>query len=185
MTTYYLNGTALQEGADFTLNGMTYPYSWLEGTSQSVRASLGIEKDGDINFDTTYYWTSDTPKNLEDTEDVDSEGNPLYLQVWDPEFDNGNGMLPGAMVNTSVRRVTKGLKTTCTSNVKSTTNSLLTPTDFYIIRNEVEQVEIPETVSTYRAAVIAEKERVVAGIAAATTVEGLIAVMKSIAWPRS
>ena len=48
MTTYYLNGNLITEGSDITLNGMKYPYAWLEGTSPSVRASLGIEKDGDI-----------------------------------------------------------------------------------------------------------------------------------------
>lgn len=177
MTTYYLNGTALEEGADITLNGMTYPYSWLEGTSPSVRASLGIEKNGDINFDTTYYWAPDTPKNLEDIEDVDAGGNPAYVKVWDAETM--------AMVDTTVRSVTKGLKTTCTATIKSNTNTLLKPTDYYIIRNEVEQLEIPATVSTYRAAVITESQRLVTAIAAATTVEGLITVMKSIAWPET
>ena len=177
MTTYYLNGTALQDGADFTLNGMTYPYSWLEGTSPSVRASLGIEKTGDINFDTTYYWAPDTPKNLDDIEDVDAEGNPAYDKVLDP--------VTLSMVDSEVRSVTKGLKTACTSTIKANTNTLLLPTDFYILRNEVEELEIPETVSTYRAAVIAESERVVTGIAAATTVEQLITVMNSIAWPEA
>jgi hypothetical protein len=177
MTTYYLNGTALQEDADFTINGMTYPYSWLEGTSPSVRASLGIEKNGDINFDTTYYWSPENPKNLEDIEDVDEDGNPVYVKVWDAETM--------AMVDSTVRSVTKGLKTTCTANVKSNTNILLTPTDFYILRHEVEELEIPATVSTYRAAVITESERVVTAIAAATTVEGLISVMNSIAWPEA
>jgi len=178
MTTYYLNGIALEQGADITLNGMTYPYSWLEGTSPSVRASLGIEADGDTNFDTTYYWNPELPKNLEDIEDVDADtGNPAYVRVWDP--------VTSAMVDTTVRSVTKGLKTTCTATIKSNTNTLLKPTDYYIIRNEVEQLEIPATVSTYRAAVITESQRLVTAIAAATTVPGLIAVMNSIAWPEA
>ena len=177
MTTYYLNGTALQEGADFTINGMTYPYSWLEGTSPSVRASLGIEKTGDTNFDTAYYWAPENPKNLEDIEDVDADGNPAYVKVWDAETMT--------MVDSTVRSVTKGLKTTCTATIKSNTNTLLKPTDYYIIRNEVEQLEIPATVSTYRAAVIAESERVVTAIAAATTVEGLITIMETIVWPEA
>lgn len=183
MTTYYLNGTQITEGSDITLNGFTYPYSWLEGTSPSVRASLGIEADGDINYDPKYYWGVDNPRQLEDTEDVDSEGNPYYVKVWDSEFDNGNGMLPGAMVDTSERSVTRGLKTTCTSEIKTTTNQLLKPTDYYIIRNEVEGLEIPASVSTYRAAVIAEQNRVVTAIAAVTTVTELIEVMGSINWP--
>ena len=183
MTTYYLNGTQITEGSDITLNGFTYPYSWLEGTSPSVRASLGIEADGDINYDVTYYWGIDNPKQIDDTEDVDSDGNPIYVKVWDPEFDNGNGMLPGAMVDTSERSVTKGLKTNFIAEVKSITNTLLTPTDYYIIRNEVEGLEIPASVSTYRAAVVAEQNRVVPAIAAVTTLAQLIEVMGSINWP--
>lgn len=178
--TYYLNGVALPEGADFTINGFTYPYSWLEGTSPSVRASLGIEATGDINFDEKYYWGVDNPKNLEDREEVDEDGNALYIKVWDASVGEY-----GAMVDTDKRLTTSGLKSICTAEIKSTTNQLLKPTDYYIIRNEVESLEIPEAVSTYRAAVIAESDRVTSAIPAVTTVEELIEVMNSIAWPRA
>ena len=180
MTTYYLNGSPITEGSDITLNGMKYPYAWLEGTSPSVRASLGIEKDGDINFDTRYYWGIDNPKILEDREESDEDGNPLYVQVWDPTVGQD-----GAMVDSEERLVAKGLKTTCTAEVKSITNNSLKPTDYYILRNEVESLEIPTDVSTYRAAVITESNRVVTAIAAVDTVEELIAVMNSIAWPKA
>jgi hypothetical protein len=177
MTTYYLNGNPITEGSDITLNGFTYPYSWLEGTSPSVRASLGIEATGDINYDTKYYWGINNPKILEDREEVDKDGNPLYVQVFDQETKQ--------MVDSEERLVTKGLKTTCTAEVKSKTNELLKPTDYYVLRHEVEELEIPAAVSTYRAAVVAEQNRVVTAIAATTTVEGLIAVMSSIAWPKA
>jgi len=178
MTTYYLNGSPITEGSDITLNGMKYPYAWLEGTSPSVRASLGIEKDGDINFDTKYYWGIDNPKILEDREESDEDGNPLYVQVWDPTVGHD-----GLMVDSEERLIAKGLKTTCTAEVKSITNNSLKPTDYYIIRNEIESLEIPTDVSTYRDAVITESDRVVTAIAAVDTVEELIAVMNSISWP--
>lgn len=177
MTTYYLNGTALQEGADFTINGMTYPYSWLESTSASIRASLGIEATSDVNYDPIYYWSKDNPKNLEDVEEVDETGNPVFVKVLDKETET--------MIDSTKRLITKGLKTTCTSTVKSTVSNLLSPTDFYIIRNSVENVEIPTSILEYRAAVIAEQNRVVPAIAATTTVEGLIEVMQSITWPKA
>jgi len=185
MTTYYLNGTPIVEGSDITIGGFTYPYSWLENTTPSIRASLGIEADGDVNFDSKYYWGVDKPKILEDREESDEESNPLYVKVWDATFNNGTGISPGAMVDTDKRLVTQGLKTTCTAEVKTIANSLLKPTDYYIIRNEVESLVIPAEVSTYRAAVIAEQNRVVPAIAATTTVAGLIAVMDSIAWPKA
>jgi hypothetical protein len=177
MTTYYLNGTPITEGSDITLNEFTYPYSWLEGTSPSVRASLGIEATGDINYNTKYYWDVNNPKLLEDREESDKDGNPLYVKKWDEETET--------TVDTEVRLVTRGLKTNCTAEVKVITNNLLKPTDYLIIRNEVESVEIPESVSTYRAAVIAESDRIVTAVAAVTTVEALITVMSSIAWPRA
>jgi len=177
MTTYYLNGTPILEGSDITLNGFTYPYSWLEGTSPAVRASLGIEATGDINYDTKYYWTADTAKSLDDKEETDYEGNPLYVQVFDPEAGES-----GEMVDTETRLVTKGLKTTCTAEIKATTNNLLKPTDYYVIRGEVEGLEMPQQVVAERAAIIAESDRVTTAIAAVTTVEELIAVMESISW---
>ena len=178
MTTYYLNGSPITEGSDITLNGMKYPYAWLEGTSPSVRASLGIEKDGDINFDTKYYWGVDNPKILEDREESDRDGNPLYVQVFDPTVGQD-----GAMVDSEERLIAKGLKTTCTAEVKSITNNSLKPTDYYIIRNEVESVEIPTDVVAYRAAIVTESDRVVTAIAAVESVDALITVMSSIAWP--
>jgi hypothetical protein len=180
MTTYYLNGSPITEGSDITLNGMTYPYAWLEGTSPSVRASLGIEKTGDINYNTKYYWGVDNPKILEDREESDKDGNPAYVQVLDPTIGP-----QGSMVDSEERLVTKGLKTTCTAEIKAKTNDLLKPTDYLIIRNEVESLEIPEEVSTYRAAVITESDRVVTAIAAVDTVEELIEVMSSITWPET
>ena len=77
MTTYYLNGSALVEGADFIINGFTYPYSWLEGTSPSVRASLGIEVTGDVNYDPKYYYDSGIVRPLDDVQENDEKGKYL------------------------------------------------------------------------------------------------------------
>ena len=177
MTTYYLNGTPIVEDSDITLNGFVYPYSWLEGTSPSIRASLGIEKVGDITYDPKYYWDANTPKILNDRLESDEDGNPLYVKV--SAIVDGKSI----MVDSEERLTTPGLKTTCTAEIKKTTNNLLKPTDCLIIRNEVESVEIPESVSTYRAAVISESDRVVTALAAVTTVDALVTVMSSIAWP--
>lgn len=177
MTTYYLNGTQIVEGSDITLNGFTYPYSWLETTSQQVRSSYGIEATGDINYDERYYIDVGIPKELDDVEAVDEDNNPVYVKTL--------GEVDGiqCMVDTEERMVNKGLKSIFTSDVKSQTNILLAPTDFYVIRNEVESLEIPTNISSYRAAVIVEQDRVTTAIAAVTTVEELIEVINSIAWP--
>lgn len=185
MTTYYLNGNLIPEGSEITLNGFTYPYSWLEGTTQYVRSSHGIEKLGDINYNTKFYWDKNIPKSLDDIEVLDENGDPVYVSVWDPTVDNGEGKDPGAMVLTDKRLITDGLKTTCKREIKQQTNSLLKPTDYYIIRNEIENVEIPVSVSEYRASIIAEQERVVPLIESCTDVEELIEIMNSVNWPRA
>ena len=104
MTTYFLNGTPITEGSDITLNGFIYPYSWLEGTSPSVRASLGIEKVGDINFDTKYYWFANNPKNLDDVELNGEDGKPAFVK--ELQIVDGNP----TMVDTTTRLISKGLK---------------------------------------------------------------------------
>jgi hypothetical protein len=177
MTTYYLNGAPITEGSDIVLNGFTYPYSWLEGTSPALRASFGIEADGDANYDSKYFLYKNVPKTLEDRLEVDKDNNPIYVKVWDEETQE--------MVDTSEQLVTKGLKTICLEEIKSTTNGLLSPTDYYIIRNHVEELEIPAEVTTHRAAVITESNRVQAAIPNVTTVEELITVMNSAIWPKA
>jgi hypothetical protein len=175
MTTYYLNGNPITEDSDITLNGITYPYAWLEGTSPSVRASLGIEASVDINFDVRYYNSKDVAKPLEDREEVDNDGDPVYVQVYDVATET--------MVDTTIRLVAQGLKTNCLNEIKTKTNDVLQPTDFYILRNHVEETEIPADVVTYRAAVVTESTRLQTAIPTVTTVEELISVMNSAAWP--
>lgn len=115
---------------------------------------------------------SGTAKLLNDREESDQDGNPLYVQVYDATADNGKG----AMVNTTERLVAKGLKSTETASVKTTANSLLSATDWMIIRKVERNIDVPADVATYRAAVIAECTRLVSAIAATTTVDELAAV---------
>ena len=180
MTEKDLNGNLIPEGSDFTLNGFVYPYVWLENTTPSIRASLGIEATGDVNYDPKYYWDKDNAKHLEDREEVDDSGNPVFVKVWDATVG-----LMGAMVDSDKRLVSFGLKTTCLKEIKNLTNQLLQPTDFYIIRNAAEDVEIPTSVSEYRTAVVTESARLQEAIPAVTSVEELIEVMSTVAWPKA
>jgi len=118
---------------------------------------------------------SGTAKLLNDREESDSNGNPMYVKVL--------GEVDGkpAMVDSSERLVTKGLKTTETATVKATANSILSSTDWMIIRKVERSIDVPADVATYRAAVITECTRLVAAIAATTTVDELAAVTAN--WP--
>jgi hypothetical protein len=184
---YYLNNQQLPDGQPFTIGDLTYPWSYLEILSTTQLSSMGITQIAPAaGFDSKYYWDVDLPKNLEDREEVDSETDePLYVKVWDPEFDNGEDSQPGAMVDTTERLVSLGLKTTCTAEIKSKAGSILAKTDWYLYRLAEREVEVPENIATHRAAIIAESDRLETAIAAVTDVEELIAVMNSQDWDDS
>ena len=129
----------------------------------------------EVRPDDQYYWVTQnedgsftgTPKELEDREESDENGNPLYVQVLG-EVDGKS-----AMVDSSERLVTKGLKSQWIARVKQNTNITLAPTDWYVIRKAERSVDIPADVATYRAAVIAWATATEASISAVTTVEEL------------
>jgi hypothetical protein len=133
----------------------------------------------EIRPDDRYYWVTAnpdgsytaTPKALEDREEVDKDGNPMYVQVLD-RTDPENPV----MVNSTERLVTKGLKSNHIAQVKHNTNMTLAQTDWYVIRKAERNVEIPADVATYRAAVIAWATATEASITAVTTVEQLKAI---------
>jgi hypothetical protein len=125
--------------------------------------------------DDQYYWVTQNedgsytgvPKELEDREEVDKDGNPMYVQVL--------GAVDGqpAMVDSTERLIYKGLKSQWIAKVKHNTNMTLMPTDWYVIRKAERNVDIPADVATYRADVIAWATATEASIRAVTTVEQL------------
>ena len=133
----------------------------------------------EIRPDDRYYWVTAnpdgsytaTPKELEDREEVDQDGNPMYVKVLD-KTDPENP----AMVDSTERLITKGLKSNHIAQVKHNTNMTLAQTDWYVIRKAERNVEIPADVTTYRAAVIAWATATEASITAVTTVEELKAI---------
>jgi hypothetical protein len=132
----------------------------------------------EIRPDDRYYWVTvnengsytATPKALEDREESDENGNPLYVKVL--------GEVDGkpAMVDSTERLITKGLKSNHIAQVKHNTNMTLAQTDWYVIRKAERNVDIPADVATYRAAVIAWATATEASITAVTTVEELKAI---------
>ena len=123
---------------------------------------------------------TNTAMAIEDVDAKDSDGNQLYVQVWDA--DEGDD---GAMVDTSEKLITRGLKYTMNAQVKSQANSALFGTDWMVIRKAERDVAIPDATVTYRAAVITECARLETAIAGAADVDALQAVMQAQNWPES
>ena len=122
---------------------------------------------------------TNTAMRLEDEDAKDDDGNQLYVQVWDASANGGEG----GMVNTSEKRINRGLKYTMNAQVKSQANSALAGTDWTVIRKAERDVAIPAATATYRAAVITECARLETAIAGAANVDALKVVIQAQNWP--
>jgi len=127
---------------------------------------------------------TNTAKPLNDEDAKDSDGNQLYVQTWDADYDNGAGKDKGKMVDTSEKLVNKGLKSVMTEQVKETANKLLSATDWMIIRKVERSVNVPSATETYRAAVITECGRLESAISGVSDVDALKVVMDGKNWPK-
>ena len=127
---------------------------------------------------------TNTAKRLVDEDAKDEDGNQLYVQVWDADYDNGAGKDKGKMVDTSEKMINQGLKTVMTAQVKETANKLLAKTDWTVIRKAERDVVIPSATATYRAAVITECARLETAIGNASDVDALATVMRGQTWPK-
>lgn len=167
---FLLNGQPLAVDTPFTANDIQYPANWLRLASAEEKSAIGITEVADaVRADDRFYWNGDInlPKALEDKEESDQDGNPLYVKVL--------GEVDGqpAMVDTTKRLVTKGLKSNFIAQVKATAGSILAQTDWMVTRKVERDIAIPEAVVTYRASVVAKADQLEASITAVTTVEEL------------
>ena len=172
------NDTVIPLDTPFTIDGTSYPANWLRLTSLAEKQAVGIEEVADVTtiYNDQFYWGVDNPKLLNDREESDEDGNPMYVKVL--------GTVDGkpAMVDSTERLVTKGLKSNWTAQVKDTANKLLAQTDWMVIRKAERDVAIPTAVATYRAGVITECTRLVAAISGAADVPALITVVTNQSW---
>jgi hypothetical protein len=174
---FKLNGNTLPLDRGFTHNEITYPRQWLRQASEEDRTALGITWEADpVRHDDRYYWNGelDNPKALEDVDAVDGDDNPLWVQEYDAVTE--------AMVDTSERLVTHGLKHTMINQVKHTAGTMLNQTDWYVTRKTERDVAIPADVVAQRAHVVAESDRLETAITACSDVEELIGVMQGQEW---
>jgi hypothetical protein len=149
----------------------------------AVRAKVGIVQTNDPDpfepaapeYDQRFYWGPDNPKLLNDREEVDQDGNPMWVQTYDPATET--------MVNTDKRLVTKGLKSQWVAQVKDTAGKLLAQTDWMVTRKVERNIDIPASVVTKRAAIVAECDRLEAAITATQNVGQLQTVVMNQQWP--
>ena len=177
---YKVNNKTLPLDRAFTLGDIQYPANWLRRSMSEARLALGITWEADATrADDRFYWNGNinNPKALEDREEVDQDGNPMYVKV----LDNSDPANP-VMVDSDERLVTKGLKSQWIAQVKATAGSMLAGSDWMVIRKAERDVAIPEAVVAARAAIVAEANRLETAIAACADVAALIEVVSSQNW---
>jgi hypothetical protein len=171
---FQLNGNPISIDSEQVIGGIRYPHL----RDPALREQLGVTEVADPDrWDERFYWGVGNPKLLNDREESDEQGNPMYVKVL--------GMVDGepAMVDSAERLVTKGLKSQWIAQVKQTAGSMLAQTDWYVWRKFERNIDVPAAVATKRAAIVAECDRLESAIAACTTVEALIAVVGNQGWP--
>jgi len=106
--------------------------SWSD--EQKTAAGLVWEADP-APYDNRFWWDANTPKALDDVNEVDADSNPILDQ-------NGNQL------------VTLGLKSVWKNLTKERAGNLLAPTDWHVVKAaEVADYTVPSAIATYRAAV--------------------------------
>ena len=106
----------------------------------------------------TRSWGTATPKRLEDENAIDEDGNNILDA-------DGNQV------------INYGLKTEKKRIVKQQASGLLAPTDWYVVKaTEVEDYNVPENITTYRADVRAKSNEMESQIDACTDVDELKAL---------
>ena len=161
---FMLDNKPLAVDTPFTHNEIQYPANWLRLSTAAEKAAIGITEVTDpVPHDDRFYWAPGVPKQLEDEPAVDADGEPVLGADGQPV-------------------ITKGLKSNMIAQVKSTAGSLLSQTDWMVIRKAERNVDIPASVAAYRAAVVAAADANEAAISACTTVEELAALQLN--WPQ-
>jgi hypothetical protein len=185
----------IQPDVAFVIGEKQYSARFIRNATEAERKSVGVYSViYGTQQDQRFYWVtgpsyrvnetnqtveatySATPKEIEDREEVDAQGNPMYVQVL--------GTVDGqpAMVDSSERLVAKGLKSQWIAQVKDTAGKMLANTDWMVIRKAERNVAIPTSVATKRTAIVTECARLEAAITAAGNVEALIAVIGNQNW---
>jgi len=177
---FLLNGKPLAIDSAFqTDDGTQYPSNFLRLSTDAEKNAIGITWQADpVMADSRFYWDGDinNPKLLDDREEVDENGQPMYVKVLD-NSDPANPM----MVDSDKRLVTKGLKSNTIAQIKQTAGSLLAQTDWMVVRAAEGIKPAPADVLAKREAIRAASNANEAAVLACTTVAELAALQMT--WP--
>lgn len=146
-------------------DGITHPTNWANWSDEEKAAAGLIWEADPAAYDDRFYWDANTPKNINDVNEVDENSNPVLDA-------KGNQV------------VTLGLKSVWKAIIKQQAAGMLSSTDWYVTRNAETGAAIPADVTTYRAAVRSKSNEIETAIDAVTTHAAFVELMSTpIDWP--
>ncbi len=126
------DGTPIPIDSAFSIGTTNYPANWLRLSTAEEKTAAGIVEVADpIIYDSRFYHFDGTPKELNDVNSTDKDGNLIK---------NADGS----------QHIIYGLKTNFKKIEKEMAGTLLSKYDWYIVRKQEKGTEIPTEVSTYR-----------------------------------
>jgi len=114
-------------------DGTKHPSNWMIWSDEDKKGfGLTWENDPDTSFDSRFYWSKDVERKLTDEKVVNEDGSAVIDPV------------------TNVQQIQLGLKSQWIAQTKTTANSLLANSDWYMIRNIDSGKAIPSKITEYR-----------------------------------
>jgi len=127
-------------------DGIQHPANWGSWSDEQKTAAGLVWEADPAPYDNRFWWDANTPKALDDVNEVDSDGNAILDA-------DGNQI------------VTLGLKSVWKNLTKERAGNLLAPTDWMVVKAaEVADYTVPADVTTYRAAVRTASNNIEAAI---------------------
>ena len=156
---YKYGHKTIRAGKAWTDNdGIQHPANWGSWSDEQKTAAGLVWEADPAPYDNRFWWDANTPKALDDVNEVDADGNAILDA-------DGNQL------------VTLGLKSVWKNLTKERAGNLLAPTDWQVVKAaEVSDYTVPADVTTYRAAVRTASNTIEASIDATNSHSAFLAL---------
>lgn len=137
----------INEGTQFTVDGVTYPANWLNQSTPEQKAALGLEEVTTVGElkDAKYYWI-------------------------------GEQLSGSVRTLTATPKDLADVQKQAIAQVNATAYSILFPTDYLSVKAFETGTEVPSEWATWRASIRATATQAIADITAATDVDTIAAL---------
>lgn len=149
----------IRAGKAWTDNdGIQHPANWGSWSDEQKTAAGLVWEADPAPYDNRFFWDANTPKNINDVNEVDSDNNPIL-------DENGDQL------------VTLGLKSVWKNITKERAGNLLAPTDWQVVKaQEVADYSVPTEIAQWRQSVRTASNTIEAAIDAVNSHAAFLAL---------